>query len=472
MGDGEVAVELRDLLCGPLVDGRHVDITDRFDALGLTEPELEPGTSRSKAERVRVMLAALPEQDLRRVAEAVLHIGRVSLELRNRIQDILWQGRGPAITERTRRAIAAALDIEDLVIDSVRFETMLDRWWVLGELGPFEHIFAENDRSTLAWAFGPNSTEGVLRKQIRKHVFNNLGDWTTEKLFDELGTFIAVDRRFAGFIEDLSSHQAVIHEENQRRIVSAMDPVLRDANLELRVTGTDGGYPVFGLMSTGSPHARPKSVIFGSIHKPDLRVSDTVNHDLEIHDDRGNLVFDDPIGPSGLSWSDLQTWWQRIHGGTLDFDTAKKTLYKRLKDCLPSESPPQQLLFELYHRINSSQIMSLPALLPEVWLHWDHKTIQQRGLDALLGQRMDFLMLAPHQNRIIFEVDGKSHYTDSQNRPCPERYAQNTRHDRDMQLRGYTVYRFGAAELANEKQATSMLKEFFPLMFAKHGIGA
>lgn len=310
MGDGEVAVELRDLLCGPLVDGRHVDITDRFDALGLTEPELEPGTSRSKAERVRVMLAALPEQDLRRVAEAVLHIGRVSLELRNRIQDILWQGRGPAITERTRRAIAAALDIEDLVIDSVRFETMLDRWWVLGELGPFEHIFAENDRSTLAWAFGPNSTEGVLRKQIRKHVFNNLGDWTTEKLFDELGTFIAVDRRFAGFIEDLSSHQAVIHEENQRRIVSAMDPVLRDANLELRVTGTDGGYPVFGLMSTGSPHARPKSVIFGSIHKPDLRVSDTVNHDLEIHDDRGNLVFDDPIGPSGLSWSDLQTWWQ------------------------------------------------------------------------------------------------------------------------------------------------------------------
>lgn len=41
-----------------------------------------------------------------------------------------------------------------------------------------------------------------------------------------------------------------------------------------------------------------------------------------------------------------------------------------------------------------------------------------------------------------------------------------------MQLRGYTVYRFGAAELANEDQATSMLEEFFPLMFAKHGIGS
>jgi hypothetical protein len=50
-------------------------------------------------------------------------------------------------------------------------------------------------------------------------------------------------------------------------------------------------------------------------------------------------------------------------------------LYKRLRACLPEESPPQRLLFDLYHRIHGCDIPCLPAFLPEVWLHWDHKTV-------------------------------------------------------------------------------------------------
>jgi hypothetical protein len=33
----------------------------------------------------------------------------------------------------------------------------------------------------------------------------------------------------------------------------------------------------------------------------------------------------------------------------------------------------------------------VPALLPEVWVHWDHKTVRQRGVHALQNLRMDFL---------------------------------------------------------------------------------
>lgn len=241
-------------------------------------------------------------------------------------------------------------------------------------------------------------------------------------------------------------------------------------NLELRETGVDGGYPVFQLLSIGATLARPKTLIFGSPHKPDLRVSDTVDNQIEIVAARGNLVYEDPIGPTGLRWLDLQAWWQRHHPGHLDTSAAKKTLYNRLKDCLPDNSPPQQLLFVLYHRINANQIHSLPALLPEVWLHWDHKTVQERGAGALLGQRMDFLLLAPNHHRIVLEVDGATHYTDEQNRPSATRYAQNARYDRDMQLRGYTVYRFGAADLQSENQATPLLTDFFDRMFARHSI--
>src|ERR1700682_3680147 len=193
--------KLRDLLFEPLVSGRHVDISTRFEALSLSEPEAPEGSG-TKAERVRSVFASLPTPEPRRVAEAVLRFEGVVAELRNEIQDVLWDGQGPVIWERTRRTIAAALDIDDLVVDSARFEALLDRWWILGTPNPFEGIFSESDTSTLAWAFGPGSTAHVLRKQIQRHVFDNRGDWSIEKLFDELGAFNAVDRRFAGFIEE------------------------------------------------------------------------------------------------------------------------------------------------------------------------------------------------------------------------------------------------------------------------------
>lgn len=463
----QVDVALRDLLYGPLLSGTHHDITDRFHALGLTEPDTDGPAA--KAQRVRSTLAGLSVEELRRVAEAVLTTGALGAELRNQIQDVLWDGHGPVIWERTRRSLAAALDIDDLVVDTARFEAMLDRWWVLGTPNPFEHIFDESDTSTLASVFGPSSSAHMLRKQIQRHVFNNRGDWSAEKLFDELGAFDAVDRRFAGFLEDLVSHQVVINEDNQRRLVAAMAPPLREAGLELRESGIDGGYPVFRLISTGAPTARPKNVIFGSTRKPDLRISNTVDNEIEIVDHRDNLVYDDPIGLSGLRWQDLQAWWQRLHPD-IDADTAKTTLYQRLRDCLPIDSPPQRRFFELYHRINRHQIPFLPALLPEVWLHWDHKAVQERGVRALLGQRMDFLLLAPNHHRIILEVDGATHYTDERGQPSATRYARNSRFDRDTQLRGYSVYRFGAAELQNDQHATPMLTEFFQTMFAKHAI--
>jgi len=57
-------------------------------------------------------------------------------------------------------------------------------------------------------------------------------------------------------------------------------------------------------------------------------------------------------------------------------------------------------------------VPDLPALLPEVWLHWDPKTVAERGPNALLRFRMDFLLLLPAGARIVVEVDGKYHHAD------------------------------------------------------------
>ncbi len=136
-----------------------------------------------------------------------------------------------------------------------------------------------------------------------------------------------------------------------------------------------------------------------------------------------------------------------------------------LKRSLPEDSPPQRLFFETYYRIHAAaDVPGLPALLPEVWLHWDYKTVRERGVVALLAQRMDFLLLTADHGRIVLEVDGRSHYTN------PARYARQTASDRDLALRGYAVYRFGAYELRTDEQATELLTAFFATLFTRHGV--
>jgi very-short-patch-repair endonuclease len=102
--------------------------------------------------------------------------------------------------------------------------------------------------------------------------------------------------------------------------------------------------------------------------------------------------------------------------------------------------------------------------LPEVWLHWDPKTVQQRGRDALLRFRMDFLLLIPHGVRIVIEVDGKQHYAREDGMADIKRYGQMVAADRDLKLAGYEVFRFGAAELGTD-DAKVKVKKFFETLF-------
>ncbi len=88
--------------------------------------------------------------------------------------------------------------------------------------------------------------------------------------------------------------------------------------------------------------------------------------------------------------------------------------------CLPADSPSQRRLFRSYFQAFKSEIPQLPALLPEVWLHWDPKTVQERGVDALTA-------------------------------------------DRDLKLAGYEAFRFGTDELQSDK--LPQVNEFFDRLF-------
>jgi len=113
----------------------------------------------------------------------------------------------------------------------------------------------------------------------------------------------------------------------------------------------------------------------------------------------------------------------------------------------------------------------LPAIVPQVYLHYDPKTIRERlAADGkkLERQRMDFLLLLPRRQRVVVELDGKEHYSDRGDAK-PARYAAMVREDRRLRLQGYEVYRFGGFEFVDLPAGEASARQFFNELLRKHG---
>ncbi|WP_226036127.1 endonuclease domain-containing protein [Aquibacillus saliphilus] len=219
-----------------------------------------------------------------------------------------------------------------------------------------------------------------------------------------------------------------------------------------------------------------KNLLFASDGpKPEIVLVDTLNYDIDVVANKNHiLIYDQPITADGLTWQDLVGWWSQTYNVPSDQD---RKFYHRLNQSLAS-SPPEQLFFWTYYETFSPTVYEeVPALIPQVYLHYDPYTLRQlNGGSRIPRQRMDFLMLLPENNKIVIEIDGKQHYTkDHINEPSPKKYAEMVSEDRRLRLSGYEVYRFGGRELmANTKQEEAESKErvvdFFEDLFDKHQI--
>ena len=415
-----------------------------------------PATEGTKYERMISSLDAAADADLPAVARKLLVRHPPNATTRNQIQDILWSDSAcPPIPKRYRREVARRLNSEELYGDARKFDDLLDRLWIL---------------DTDEWSLLLGSRPTGLRAEIQQHVHRHPEDWPAEMLFDQLGAYDTSDQRFALFLEGLASADVRPDEAAQRHFVACVNEPLRNCGAELRETGSEGGYPVFSMVSLhATTKGRPKNLIFASPEKPDLRFRDALDNDVEIVTNADKvLVYDRPIGNDGLRWTDLQQWWAETEQ-IADAEQAKCSLYARLKASLPHDSPPQTLLFVAFFEGFRSAVPNLPALLPEVWLHWDPRTVKERGPDALLRFRMDFLLLLPQGVRVVIEVDGKHHYADTAGSADVQRYARMVRADRELKLAGYEVFRFGAAEL-QAPTAKADVKAFFEALFKRYGV--
>ncbi len=201
-----------------------------------------------------------------------------------------------------------------------------------------------------------------------------------------------------------------------------------------------------------------KNLVFASTRKPDLVLTDALRNDAALVNTDEALIYDGGIPEEGLTFRALVHWFLPAEAAA-DEHEAARTLFRRLQASVGSD--PERCFYSTYAVRYRRYGLDQPALLPQVWLHYDPRSARERGDRSVLGrQRMDFLLLLSGRQRIVLEVDGSQHYSDG-GRPSPTRYADMVRQDRDLRLAGYEVYRFGAAELPDQRSAEELLGPFF-----------
>lgn len=216
-----------------------------------------------------------------------------------------------------------------------------------------------------------------------------------------------------------------------------------------------------------------KNLIFAADGpKPELVFVDAVNNDVKIVKNAEHcLVYSRPLLASGLTWRDLVDWWREAVPDVRDADEAEvgRSLYKRLYASLAS--PPEQTLFRAYCSLYSLPGgFDLPALVPQVYLHYDPLVARfRRGPAPLARQRMDFLLLLPRRERVVVEVDGVQHYADDEGRADPRLYSEMVAEDRRLRLTGYEVHRFGSHELM-QPEAGGQVLAFFRQLLDQRGM--
>ena len=213
----------------------------------------------------------------------------------------------------------------------------------------------------------------------------------------------------------------------------------------------------------------PKYIIFASTGpKPDIVIDDAVNMDIRIvRFAEKCLVYNEPPPSGDLTWQMLVDWWGKTTG--IGDREKRRKLGQRLLASL--QDGPEKFFFETYFK-NFHPIYKekLPALLPQVYLHYDPRNQDERSKPILVRQRMDFLMMLRNATRVVMEIDGKQHYADNNGLASPSNYAIMVAEDRRIKLMGYEIFRFGGAEFIDEEYALKHIVDFFERLFTYHNI--
>ena len=386
----------------------------------------------SKRKYVRARITTLKGTDLLELAQRVIEEYDVP-DLKDYISEITTHSNS-RITDLTRRAILTELDEVGALFGD------LPVWDGLATLLP-------NLEKSSRYGNRFNTT---LRDDIQKHYVED-NDFSNFQLLDQCGALTCSQQRFFDLLEKVVD-PVCRRGEIQSQLVQALNKLLGADGFALTWIGDISRHPQYGVRRvTAGAAGTPKNLIFASVNrKPDLYFTDAINNDVAIANDSDALIYDRLLTESGLLWPSLADWWRERQSLT-EQTAANRNLFLRLRAAVRATNSPGEIaIFETYYAHLAERMSDkLPALIPQVYLHYDPRTANQRGVNrVLLRQRMDFLLLLNRGIRIVIEVDGKHHYA-RDDIASPGKYAEMAAEDRRLKLQGYEVYRFGAAEFSD-----------------------
>lgn len=354
-----------------------------------------------------------------------------------------------SISMVTRRKIIDWLSSQTLIEGNLRIDEMLSFAWNLESIPSF---------------YGhKNALEDILQHMIRND------DLTYKEMFENvLSVMYVSDKKFIDLIQTFI-HPRVRANTEQKSYVDNLNTFLICDGFILVNTKTISGEPVYTVeKEVRGVNGKVKNIIFAACgSKPDIVIEDSLSNDIKILGDENKCLFYTlPILDKGLSWNDLVVWWNNGNG---KYDLkVEQELVGRLKLSLDSE-PEKMLLRTYYNYLHKLNDKNLPALIPQVYCHYDPKSAKMRNGKIYVHQRMDFLMLISNNRRVIIEIDGKQHYSYN-GTASPELYAKMVEDDRKLKLYGYDVFRFGGYEFIDTIKIKEKIEQFFQDLFRHYNL--
>jgi very-short-patch-repair endonuclease len=363
------------------------------------------------------------------------------------------QGPRPALSELTRRKVLDYLaSLGGQLSGRLGLIELIERVWPLHAMPSLDHRHED------------------LSGEIWQHMVSNPDDWEYSYLFERLGALTVSDRRFMDLLE--TCVDPVVRDGEEREVlVASLNALLHPDGFALQHASRVSGATVYRVLPLGDGvTGAPKNLIFAAgKYKPDLVLADAINNDVRIvRNAEQCLVYSEPIPETGLRWQDLVRWWAAQTGAEVSLES-ERALYDRLEGSLASD--PERLFFRRYFvRLRKALGERLPALVPQVYLHYDPHTARARAQGKVLPrQRMDFLLLFSARDRVVIEIDGRHHYAREDGRASPELYAEMVSADRDLRLLGYEVHRFGGYELTSAG-AIERIDRFLKVLLDRHNV--
>lgn len=440
--------ELIEILAGYFWTYKSYDIDEAMKKYDILPDEtLDP--NRSKRNYAKAGLVKLSEERIIELSKRIAKDAE-SDSLNRQMEEYL----GDSIFEFTyitRRKLADYFDMCPNFEGKMRLDELLRGIWNIDvPYNDEEDMFIFNRVS--------------IGEYIMQHVIINDDISYKDMLLDILQFKYISDSSLVKFLEKMVNPEVRTGEE-QIQYVNGINEIIGADGFEMAVSGRISNELIYKIYKKNMVCGNMKNLVFAPLgKKPDIVIDDAIDNELKIVGDTDNCLFYNfEPNSDGLSWKTLVKWWEPK---SLN-ENVQQDLFTRLLNSM--DSKPEKYFFTQYYKIYEER-EDFPALIPQVYLHYDpHAKIWRGSGVVYTHQRMDFLMLLSNGVRIVIEIDGKQHYSEG-DKSSPKLYSEMVIDTRELQLKGYEVYRFGGYEFMNITESKRMIGDFFEKLFKKYSI--